>query len=140
MRHALFFLGRGEFSPGESPNNCWSILSHTVKQSEFREATCAGERAMSETAERRRERHLEAARGYLMLDMPDHALRELKAVVEPGEGAFDVSSLRGEALRQKRDFEAALQAFQQAHRLQPDELSVIIGVAWCLKRTSPDYA
>ena len=83
---------------------------------------------------RRRERHLEAARGYLFLDMPDHALRELREIRDPEECVFEANCLRGEALRQKKEFEAALAAFEEADRVHPDSLDVLIGIAWCQKR------
>jgi len=85
--------------------------------------------------DRRRERHLEAARGYLMLDMPDHALQQLAAVDEPELVAFDVHSLRGEALRQKAEHHAALNAYHKALNDSPDDLGVLFGMAWCYKRT-----
>lgn len=85
--------------------------------------------------QRRRVRHLEAARGYLFLDMPDHALRELRAIRDPEECAYELNCLLGEALRQKKEFDAALAAFQEADRAHPDSLDVLIGMAWCQKRT-----
>jgi Flp pilus assembly protein TadD len=81
-----------------------------------------------------RERRLEAARGYLTLDMPDHALRELDAIADREACAFAWHQLRGEALRQKRDFYQALDAFQEALALEPDDVSVLFGMAWCYKR------
>jgi tetratricopeptide (TPR) repeat protein len=84
--------------------------------------------------QRRRERRLEAARGYLFLDMPDHALRELRDIGDPEECVYESNCLRGEALRQKKNFEAALAAFREADRAHPDSLDVLIGIAWCQKR------
>lgn len=80
-------------------------------------------------------RHLEAARGYLMLELPDLALSELRRVGEPEGIRFEVARLRGEALRQKDEHEAALDAFRAAAEEQPNDLSVLMGMAWCFKRT-----
>lgn len=83
---------------------------------------------------RRRDRFLEAARGYLTLEMSDHALRELRRIDDPHEVQFEVSQLTGEALRQKKEHEAALAAFSQALEDKPDDLTVLMGMAWCYKR------
>lgn len=84
---------------------------------------------------KKRERRLEAARGYLALDMPDHALKELRAVDDPGACRFEFSRLQGEALRQKHCYAEAFQAFSRADDASPDDLGVLLGMAWCLKRT-----
>ena len=84
---------------------------------------------------RRQERQLEAARGYLILNMPDHALKELRSITQHDDHQHELHCLRGEALRQKTEFHAALDAFLQADRERPDELDVLMGIAWCLKRT-----
>ena len=59
---------------------------------------------MAGATARQVERWLEAARGYLTLEMSDHALRELAQIAADGdEVEFEVSRLRGEALRQQRE-------------------------------------
>jgi tetratricopeptide (TPR) repeat protein len=83
---------------------------------------------------RRRQRQLAAAEGYLALEMPDQALRELSEISDPGEAAFRCGLLRGEALRAKQDYRNALHSFQQASELEPDDLSALLGMAWCFKR------
>ena len=90
---------------------------------------------MSQKPLSRCERRLEAADGYLLLEMPDHALRELDAVSDPEPVAFRYYQLRGEALRQKCRHEEALPAFERAHACRSDDLTVILGMAWCYKRT-----
>lgn len=82
----------------------------------------------------RHERRLEAARGYLALDMPDHALRELRSIAERDECEFAWQQLRGEALRQKQEYHAALDAFHQALSEDDEDVSVLMGMAWCYKR------
>ncbi|GAB4144112.1 MAG: hypothetical protein Tsb009_15630 [Planctomycetaceae bacterium] len=90
---------------------------------------------MPESSKRRRLRKLEAARGYLMLEMPDHALREIDSIVDPQAEWFSVNTLRGEALRQKGSHEAALIAFQRALLEEPSNIHVLMMMAWCFKRT-----
>lgn len=80
-------------------------------------------------------RKLEAARGYLLLGMADQALEELNDVDDPAAVEFEWHLLRGEALRTRRDFRSAIAAFQRCQRLQPDVLDVLMGLAWCYKRT-----
>lgn len=84
----------------------------------------------------RREKHFEAARGYLMLEMPLHALRELEAIEQTADCAFEYHLLSGEALRDNRDFELSLDAFSRALRERPNNLSAMLGMAWCYKRVN----
>ena len=78
---------------------------------------------------------LEAARGYLALEMPDHALRELRRIDSSDEDLFEICCLQGESLRQKKEHEEALSAFNRALKERPDDLTVLMGMAWCFKRT-----
>ena len=82
----------------------------------------------------KRQKLLEAARGYLLLDMPDHAIEQLDAIGDNGRLPFTVNQLRGECLRQKQEYAAALGAYRKAHAEKPDDLSVLMGMAWCFKR------
>ncbi|MFQ5734070.1 MAG: tetratricopeptide repeat protein [Planctomycetaceae bacterium] len=90
---------------------------------------------MSANAQRKRRRRLEAAGGYLALQMPDHALRELNGIDDTQDDAFEFHRLHGEALRQKERYDAALAAFERGHAIQPRSLDILMGMAWCLKRT-----
>ena len=83
----------------------------------------------------RREKLLDAARGYLALEMPRHAIRELNAISDPESCPFQINQLRGEALRQSADYESALRAYGRALAERPRDLSVLLGMAWCYKRT-----
>ena len=65
---------------------------------------------MPGNAKARRERRLEAARGYLMLDMTGHALRELDGISDPERCPFALHQLRGEALRRSGEYATALAA------------------------------
>jgi len=84
---------------------------------------------------RRIPRRLEAARGYLLLDMYDQALDELDDIEPPAEFAFDWHVLRGDALRGRKEFRAAIRSFESAQALTPNKLDVLMGLAWCFKRT-----
>jgi Flp pilus assembly protein TadD len=90
---------------------------------------------MAGNARVRREKLLEAAEGYLTLEMPDHALRELKAVEDPEKCRLRWNRLRGESLRQKGEFEEALQAYNRALAEKPADVEILMGMAWCYKRT-----
>jgi Flp pilus assembly protein TadD len=90
---------------------------------------------MAINPKRRRERLLEAARGYLTLEMPDHALRELRRLDSSDDVLFDVCQLKGESLRQKNEHDEALSVFSRALEERPDDLTTLMGMAWCYKRT-----
>lgn len=83
----------------------------------------------------RRNRHLQAAEGYLTLQLPDHALDELRTVQSDAETATAVNLLRGEAFRQKGEYRAALRFFRRVLRENPRDVAVLMGMAWCYKRT-----
>jgi len=83
----------------------------------------------------RRNKLLAEAEGYLTLEMYDHALRALDAIGDSGKVAYAVHALRAEVLRHKEDFPAAATAFEQALGEKPDEVPLLMGVAWCYKRT-----
>lgn len=88
-------------------------------------------------SERRRNRQLLAAEGYLSLGMPDHALAALAADsndANDAETAYEIHVLRGDALRVKLDHHGALECFSRAHDLNPESLDALMGMAWCYKR------
>lgn len=91
---------------------------------------------MSKSARVRREKRLEAALGYLMLEMPDHALRELNAISDPERCPFEYNKLRGEALKLQGRYEAALEAYHRAHDDDPADLTISLGMGWCYKRVN----
>lgn len=80
------------------------------------------------------QKRLDAARAYLMLSMPGYALDELGRLDEYPSCRFDLNLLRGEALRDQSDFSAALVAYTQARASRPENLQVLLGIAWCQKR------
>lgn len=83
-----------------------------------------------------RERQLEAASGYLDLGMATHALSALDAIPRPDAEGFDFHLLRGEGLRMTDQFEAAVEAYTEALSQKPDNLSVLLGLGWCFKRSN----
>lgn len=85
-------------------------------------------------ASKRVKRRMDAAQGYLMLDLPDRALHELNEIVDTDEVTYEYHLLQGEALRSKSDHPAALVAFRQALAARPDNLDALMGMAWCFKR------
>ena len=89
---------------------------------------------MAINPKQRRERLLEAARGYLTLEMPDHALRKLRRIDSSDDELFEIYQLQGESLRQKKEHEEALSVFSRALEERPDDLTVLMGMAWCYKR------
>ena len=81
---------------------------------------------------RRSIRRLEAARGYLDLGMPDHAIRELAAIGV--DYRFQQARVRGEALCQLERFDEAIAAYRRALAECPDSLPIMMGLARCFQR------
>ena len=82
----------------------------------------------------RQQRLLEAARGYLELNMPDYAINELRQIRSLDSCAFDWHSLMGHAQRLKSEYHTALVSFQKALDRRPQATDVLMGMAWCHKR------
>lgn len=89
---------------------------------------------MTGMSELRLKRALMAAEGYLVLQMPEHALRELSPVRDPGGLAFEFYRLRAEAYRALQNWELALEDFRYCQSLQPNNIEILMGLAWCYKR------
>lgn len=77
---------------------------------------------------------MEAAEGYLLLGMPQQALREVDSLRSAGAPLSDTCSIRAEALRDLGRFEEALLEYERADDDLPDQLETLLGMAWCLKR------
>jgi tetratricopeptide (TPR) repeat protein len=84
--------------------------------------------------QRERQRKLEAACGYLELNMPEHALRELGRIADPESIPLDFHRLRGEGLRALNRFDDALDAYRRALAIDSEDIGVLAGMAWCYKR------
>ena len=65
---------------------------------------------------------------------PRHALQQLDAVNDPGQHAFEIYQLRGEALQRQEEYPAALKAFRRALLENPNSVTVLMGMGWCYKR------
>lgn len=83
---------------------------------------------------KQRLRRLDAAEGYLLLNMTDHALAELRSIPDPAEAEFEYRQLLGECHRARQDWAAALAEFERCYELQPQDLDVLMAMAWCYKR------
>ncbi len=64
-------------------------------------------------------RRLEAAEGYLELQLPARALEELAAIEEPGPFEASISLLQGEALKGQERYDDAIAALQKAAQMIP---------------------
>jgi tetratricopeptide (TPR) repeat protein len=95
---------------------------------------CEWQRPMAGSGDLRLKRLLLAAEGYLTLHMPEHALHMLSKVRDPGVLDFEFHRLRAEAYRGLQQWEQALQDFDHCRSLQPKNIDVLMGLAWCYKR------
>ena len=107
---------------------------HRMSHTELGRSIPPGRIVVIFDASRRLKRRMEAAQGFLMLDLADQALRELDEIDDAGEQAFHFHLLRGEALRAKAEHRRALDQFLMAHAIDPTDLSALMGMAWCYKR------
>lgn len=80
-------------------------------------------------------RKLDEAEGYLMLDLPQHALGVLQGRSDWSSMQFEASFLTGEALRSLGRFRDALKPLELASKLRPDDIGVALSLGWCYKRT-----
>jgi tetratricopeptide (TPR) repeat protein len=79
-------------------------------------------------------RRLESVEGYLLLGMPGQALRELDALRNGGFDSPVVARVRAEALRDLHRYADALAEYEYLDASQPDDLTTLMGMGWCLKR------
>ncbi len=82
----------------------------------------------------RADRRIEAARGYLTLDMPEHALKELGEIPESSRHRVDGLRLRGDAFRALSQDEKAIAAYTRTLAERPDCLPALMGAAVCYRR------
>ena len=78
-------------------------------------------------------RRIEAARGYLVLEMYEHALRELAAVRDASLHHFEIHQLRGEALRGLGRWSEAIVSCTRALAERPRSLPVLMAAADCYR-------
>ena len=87
-----------------------------------------------ETAKRHL-RRLEAAEGYLLLEMAERSLTELNAIRGDNSAfAAEWHALYAEACRQLERFDDALVSYELASSLGPADARLLSGMAWCFKR------
>lgn len=70
-----------------------------------------------------------------MLEMAEHALRELREIDDPDQVLFEANQLRGEALRMLARHDEALVSFSRAFAEKPNNVELLMSMAWCYKRT-----
>ncbi len=84
----------------------------------------------------RRDKLVAAAEGYITLGMHAHALSSLNEIGQPEEATFAINFLRGDALRNLERYDEALTAFHRAFDEKPDDVELLMALAWCYKRTN----
>jgi len=85
-------------------------------------------------------RRLTAAEGYLELDMPDYALEELAGIGDAGAYSGVADWLAGEALREKKQYDAAIESLKRAVRdiPVPHNRAAVEALTVCLRNTGQD--
>jgi tetratricopeptide (TPR) repeat protein len=91
---------------------------------------------MNQKVRSSRDRELAAAEGYIALGMYAHALAALDKIADPEEAAFATNLLRGDALRHLERHDEALIALHLAFDEKPDDVDLLMAMAWCYKRTN----
>ena len=82
----------------------------------------------------RRERIIHQAEGYLELGMPEHALESL-AEFSLHQRDGKIYHLLGEAYRALERYAEAVDYLQRSAEAVPDDIHVLLALAWCHKRT-----
>ena len=80
-------------------------------------------------------RTIEEAEGYTELGMNEHALRALQRRGALVHGNGRACYLLGDTLRELARYEEALLPLQRSADLLPDDIHVLLALAWCYKRT-----
>lgn len=80
-------------------------------------------------------KQLSASEGYLMLEMPQHALEALEPVEATEENEFALLLQRGLIHRHLNEHSVALQFLEQAAQLRPQSIPLQMALGWCYKRT-----
>jgi tetratricopeptide (TPR) repeat protein len=92
--------------------------------------------AMSRISHDQVRRLLDEAEGYLMLDLPQRALRILDKRLDWSTMQFEANFLKGEALRCLDRYREAIRPLEIAASLQPSDTRVALALGWCYKRTN----
>jgi tetratricopeptide (TPR) repeat protein len=91
---------------------------------------------MSQIIRDRIRKKLHEAEGYLMLEMPRHALAVLEGWSEWSMMQFEACFLKGEALRCLERYREAISPLETAASLRPGDSGVALALGWCYKRTN----
>jgi tetratricopeptide (TPR) repeat protein len=91
---------------------------------------------MDDRASIRRQKLLSAAEGYIELGMHPQALASLNQIERGDHGDFAVNFLRGDALRNLERYDEALVALHRAFDEKPNDVALLMAMAWCYKRTN----
>ena len=89
---------------------------------------------MADASAVQQQRAIEAAQGYLVLELPDAALRRLGIFQDAESTPPAVEQLRGEVYRQKDQYERALQHFERVPTDEGNHVELRMSMAWCFKR------
>lgn len=81
------------------------------------------------------QRRLAAAEGFLFLNLAERAIEELRRVCHSDENPFAYHKLLGLALRDRKRYVDALHSLEIAASHQPEDLELLMALAWCYKRT-----
>ncbi len=79
-------------------------------------------------------RLLNEAEGYLMLNLPEKALKILQSRDDWGIMPFEANLLTGKALCQLERYDEAIKLLELAAKLKHDSLDVAMELGWCYKR------
>lgn len=90
---------------------------------------------MSGTSPHLWKKQLSASEGYLMLEMPRHALEALESVEATSENEFAVLLQRGLIHRHLNEHMTALQFLEQAAVVRPQSIPLQMALGCCYKRT-----
>lgn len=95
---------------------------------------------MTEQVSVRTLKRLTAAEGYLELDLPDLALEELGGIQQPGPYLAVIDWLTGEALKEKQEFDAAIDSLSRAIPgiPSPHNRRAIEALSECFRETGRD--
>jgi tetratricopeptide (TPR) repeat protein len=91
---------------------------------------------MDDRARNRHEKLLRAAEGYAELGMHPQALASLNEIERSGGADFAVNFLRGDILRNLERYEEALVSLHRAFDEKPNDVALLMAMAWCYKRTN----
>jgi tetratricopeptide (TPR) repeat protein len=85
--------------------------------------------------ERRLQRSLVEALGYLELGLPHLAVGRLQRFADVGRDRLSWNLVMGEALRALQEYPEAIVLLERARQLAPERVDIYLSLGWCYKRT-----